>query len=82
MDGPDGNAHYWADTRLEREHFPTRARGGQVLMVWGAISKKSKSELVFVDANLNALAYTTMLTNYLIPFIENRLGGEDDEAVF
>ena len=29
LDGPDGNAYYWADTRLERRYFSTRARGGQ-----------------------------------------------------
>ena len=33
LDGPDGNAHYWADTRLKRKYFSTRTRGVLVLMV-------------------------------------------------
>ena len=51
-------------------------------MVWAAISKKGKSELVFVEGNLNARAYTEMLANYLIPFIESKYGGENDQAIF
>ena len=28
LDGPDGNCHYWADTRMDRRSFSTRSRGG------------------------------------------------------
>ena len=82
LDGPDGNAHYWADTRLERKYFSTRARGGQGLMVWAAVSKKGKTAIVFVNGNLNAQAYISMLTDHLIPFIEDKYGEEDDQAIF
>ena len=82
LDGPDGNCHYWADTRMDRRYFSTRSRGGQGLMIWAAISKKGKSNLVFVNGNLNAQAYTSMLTDNLLPFIEEKHGNEGDEAIF
>ena len=52
LDGPDGNAHYWADTRLERKFFSTRSHGGRGLMVWAGISKRGKTEPVFIDGSL------------------------------
>ena len=82
LDGPDGNAYYWADTRLEKRYFSTRARSGRGLMIWTAISQKDKSNLVFVEGNLNAQSYTTMLTDHLLPFIEDKHGGENDQAIF
>ena len=82
LERSDGNAHYWADTRLERKYFSTRARGGHGLMIWAAISKKGKSDLVFVNGNLNDQAYTTMLTDHFLPFIEDKHGGEGDQAIF
>ena len=82
LDGPDCNAHYWAGPRFERKYFSTRARGGQVLMIWAAISKKGKSDLVFVNRNLYAHAYTAMLIDHLLPFFEDRHGGEGGRAIF
>ena len=51
-------------------------------MVWAAVSKKGKTQIVFVNGNLNAQAYTTMLSDHLLPFIEDKHGGEDDQAIF
>ena len=51
-------------------------------MEWGAINKKGKSTLVFVKENLNAEAYTLMLSDHLIPFIKAKHGGEDEENIF
>lgn len=51
-------------------------------MIWAGISKKGNSELLFVEVNLNAQAYTTMITNYLLPFIEENPCGEDQKAIF
>ena len=51
-------------------------------MVWSAISKKAKSELVIVEGNLNAHDCIQMLTNYLLPFIQSKHGGENDQAIF
>ena len=46
------------------------------------MSKKGKSKLVFIEGNLNAQAYTQMLANYLLSFIESKHGGENDQAMF
>ena len=34
LDGPDGQAKYWADKRLPKQIFSKRPRGGGGLMVW------------------------------------------------
>ena len=81
LNGPDGEAYYWADTRLEKRYFSTRARGDAGLMVWATISVKGKSEIVFLDGNLNSQAYTNMLATHLLPFLENCHGGEDDMVI-
>ena len=59
--------------------MPTRSRG---LIVLAAINKKVKSQFVFSEGNLNIQAYTVMLSNYLLPFIESKHGGENDQATF
>ena len=51
-------------------------------MVWEAISKKGKSQLVFDVVDLNAQAYTEILANYLLAFIERDHGEENDRAIF
>ena len=51
-------------------------------MICAAISKKGKSNLVFVEGDLNAQAYTTILTDHLLLFVEDKYGGEDDKAIF
>lgn len=51
-------------------------------MIWTGISKKGKSDLGFVNVNLNAQAYKTMLTDHLLPFIEKKYGGEGNQAIF
>ena len=57
---------YWRDARLPPAIFSKRARGGGGgLMVWGGISYRAKTPLVFVSGNMDATAYTTMLENTL-----------------
>lgn len=72
LDRTDGNTHRWVDTRLGKRYFSTRARGGRGLMIWDAIIKKCKSNLVFVEGKLNGQAYKGMLTDHLLLFIEER----------
>ena len=70
LDVSDGSACYWRDARLPPAIFSKRARGGGGgLMVWGGISYRAKTPLVFVSGNMDATAYTTMLENTLEPFI-------------
>ena len=51
-------------------------------MICAAISNKGKSKLVFVIGNLNTQAYTTIPTDHLLPFIEDKHYCEGDQAIF
>lgn len=51
-------------------------------MVLAAVSKKDKTEIVLTNAKVNAQAYTTMISDHLILFIEEKWGGGDNEATF
>ena len=51
-------------------------------MVWAAIGKNGKSQVVFVEGNLNAQAYTEMIANYLLQLLKNNHGGENCQAIF
>ena len=82
IDEPDGNTLYWANSRLERKYSSTRARGGQGFMNCAAISRKDKSDLVFVNGNLNSQADSTMVTDHFLSFIENKRVGDFDQAIF
>ena len=61
VDGLGVSARYWEDTRLG-EIISSRARDGQGIMIWAAISKKGKYKIVLVGSNNNAQALTPMLT--------------------
>lgn len=70
LDGPDGQAKFWADRRLSPEIFSKRARGAGGVMVWAGISWEGKTKFAFVNGTLNAVAYTDMLDGYFFPFAE------------
>ena len=38
-------------------------------MVWGCFCSRGKPRLVFIDGNLNAVKYTELLADVLLPFI-------------
>lgn len=44
--------------------------GGGSLMVWGAISYSSKSELVFIEGNMNGDRYVDVLRQNALPLLE------------
>ncbi len=68
LDGPDGQACFWADKRLPKDIFAKRTRGGGGIMVWGGISWRGKTPLVEVNGTLNADEYVHMLEEYFLPF--------------
>ena len=70
LDGPNGQAKYWADKRLPKQIFSNRPRGGGGLMVWAGLSWKGKTPLVVVNGNLDALSYTPMLAEHFLPFMD------------
>lgn len=71
LDGPDRHAYYWRDKRVAAPVISTRRRSGGGFMVWAGISWREKTDLVFVSGNMDAVAYTTMLEDTLLPFIAN-----------
>lgn len=70
LDGIDGTACFWADERLLRATFSNRKRGGRCLIIWSGISWRAKTPLVLFKATMDAVAYTTMLDDTLMPFFE------------
>lgn len=70
LDGPDGWAFYWHDTRKDEVHFRRLQQGGTSVMVWGAIGWNGKSNLAFVAGRMNSTAYTNVLRDYLLPCMQ------------
>ena len=54
LDGPDGQACFWADVRLPKEIFAKRTRAGGGIMVWRGIWWRGKTPLVVLNGTLNA----------------------------
>ena len=50
----------------ERDRF-----GGGSIMVWGGIMGNQKTDLVVIQGNLNAQRYINLLTNTMLPFMQN-----------
>lgn len=40
-------------------------------MVWAAFSSVEKTRLMFANTNINAVAYTAILEQHLLPFVED-----------
>ena len=55
LDGPDGTACYWRDSRIPRASFSKRQKGGGGVMIWAGISWRGKTPLVFVTNKINAV---------------------------
>ena len=71
LDGPDGLSSYWRDVRRPgRWHTSRRANGGGV-MIWACFSYEGKSQLYFVEGNLDSSKYCTILEQTMLPFLEN-----------
>lgn len=51
-------------------------------MISTAICKKGKSNLVFVEGNLNGQAFNATMNDHSLPFIRGKYGGKDDQAIY
>ena len=51
---------------------------GRSLMVWGAISIRGECKLVMVDGNLDAVQYTNIIEDSLVPVISDFYEKEKD----
>ena len=70
LDGPDGFAYYWHDLRKEKKTFMKRQSGGGSVMVWACFCRHGKSQIAFLEDNVNAEFYTMVLDNVLQPFLD------------
>ena len=61
LDGPDGYSYYWADSRKEPLYFRKRQEGGGSVMIWGAIGYYGRTNLVFLEGNINSEKYVQVL---------------------
>ncbi len=76
LQGPDGRIHVW---RRRNERLANccveendRFGGGGSVMVWAGIAASRKTQLVFIDGNLNAARYRDeILENHVKPFFNN-----------
>ena len=75
LDGPDGEAYYWADKRIEDKTFSKRQQGGGGVMVWGCFCLRGRPELFIVPNTLNSEKYVELLQNTLEPFAEKTFKG-------
>jgi transposase len=52
-DGPDGFQYYWHDLRKEPQYFSKQRFGGGGVMVWAGFGCKGKTNIAFIDGNMN-----------------------------
>lgn len=68
LDGPDGWNYYGHDLRKDEQLFSKRYAGGGSVMCWAAFNSFGKSNLYFVEGNLNHEQYIHILETTLLPF--------------
>lgn len=84
----DGRARVWREPRQEMlpQHVQCTERQSASVHVWAGIALHAKTELVFLDANVNANSYAELLQARLLPFVNAAFGGvgncllQDDNA--
>jgi hypothetical protein len=74
LDGPDGWASYYHDVRKPELLHNKRHTGGGGVMIWAAIGWRGKSDVAFIQGNMNSEAYQAALRNHLLPH-GARIGG-------
>ena len=79
LDGPDGINYYWHGlSDHEKDNYCAKRKfGGGGIMVWGAISYFGKTEIVFIEKNLNSLQYIEIIKKYYFNFIKEYEDYED-----
>ena len=82
LDGPDGTSYYWSDPRLEERYFSKITRGGDGVIIWAGICARGATPIVFVEGNMDGIAYSNMLSGVLMSFIEDKYISLDDNVLF
>lgn len=84
----DGRIRVWREPRQEllQQHVQSCDGQGPSVHVWAGISMRGRTQLVFLDANVNGDEYARLLQTHLLPFVNNHFGGvancilQDDNA--
>lgn len=84
----DGRIRVWREPRQEllRPHVQECDRQSQSLHVWAGISLNSKTDLVFLQRNVNSNTYGDLLQRHLLPYMDRVFEGaancilQDDNA--
>ncbi len=61
IDGPDGRASYWHDSRIEPRYLSRHQNGGASIMVWGAFCDQGVIAFTVVDGRMDSKVYTALL---------------------
>lgn len=72
LDGPDDQAYFWSEKRLQHDYFSKHQKGCGGLMVWDGILRRVNTKLVFVSNTLGAVAYSSIINEYCQPFLEEQ----------
>ena len=67
LDGPDGYNNYWHDKRTQELFKKQRQMRGGGVMVWAGIWADGKTDIVFIDGNINSEKYIKVLEGNLLP---------------
>ena len=70
LDGPDGFAYHWADTRIPERMFSRRQSGGGGVMIWGAFSYHGVGHIAVVNGRMNSDLCVEVLSDHLLPLID------------
>lgn len=84
----DGRIRVWREPRqdLLPQHVQIAEQQGISLHVWAGITANSRTDLVFLERNVNGQTYGDLLQTQMMPFIERTFGGaqhcilQDDNA--
>ena len=71
----DGFRYYWHDLWKEKRHLSKRYNDEECLMVCVTFFSSRKTQIGFVDHQMNAKIFQNVLQNYLLPAYED-LGGK------
>lgn len=79
----DGRIRVWRAPRQELllQHVQAADGQGPSLHVWAGISLHRRTQLVFLDRNVNAATYADLLQTDIRPFMETELNGTENSIL-
>jgi transposase len=80
----DSNDWVWrmVGEKYKKEYLSPTVKQSDGIMVWGCFTRKKMGPLVLVEGKLNSSKYNNILTENLLPFINELREEEDGDGVF